>query len=81
MKKERLIPQYAMFGLPGGTEILFVLLFWLLPLLGIVWLVRYLMRSAEERRLTRLEISRLANEVEQLRKAHTGTLRTDQNPK
>jgi len=44
----------------------------LLPLIlfiwGIVWLIRYLKRLGEERQRLRMEVSKLADELEQLRK-------------
>jgi len=47
--------------------ILFLLL-WTLPILGIIWLVRYLLRAARERQRLRLELGKLAEEVHLLRR-------------
>ena len=51
-------------------SILFLFLFYALPLLGIIWLIRYLIRSARERRLLRLEVGKLADEVHQLQQSN-----------
>jgi len=52
--------------------ILFVLLatiiIWGLIIWGIVWLVRYLKRSSEERQRLRIEFGKLAEEVSLIRK-------------
>jgi biopolymer transport protein ExbB/TolQ len=40
---------------------------WALIICGIVWLVRYLNRSGEERQRLRLELGKLAEEVQLLR--------------
>jgi hypothetical protein len=52
--------------------ILFVLLAtiikWVLIIWGIVWLVRYLKRSSEERKRLRIEFGKLAEEVSLIRK-------------
>ncbi len=68
-------PQYAAFGMPGGFEwvmIAIVVGFYLLPIVFVGWLIRYLIRSANEKKLMRLEIAKLADELEKLRKAYTG---------
>ncbi len=47
------IPMILIFGLYIG---------------GIIWFVRYLKRSAQERQRLRMELGRIGNELEQLRK-------------
>jgi hypothetical protein len=44
-----------------------VVIKWGLIIWGIVWLVRYLKRGREERQLLRLELGKLADEVQRLR--------------
>jgi hypothetical protein len=46
---------------------------WGLIIWGIVWLVRYLKRGREERQLLRLELGKLADEVQLLRKGLDGS--------
>jgi len=45
---------------------------WGLIIWGVVWLVRYLKRSGEERQRFRLELGKLAEEVHQLRQELKG---------
>jgi len=40
------------------------------PLLGIIWLIRYLIRSDKERRRLRLEVGKLADEVHRLQQGN-----------
>jgi biopolymer transport protein ExbB/TolQ len=47
--------------------LLFTLIKWALIIWGIVWLVRYLRRSQEEKQRSRLELGKLAEEVHLLR--------------
>ena len=47
--------------------LLFTLIKWALIIWGIVWLVRYLRKSQEERQRFRLELGKLAEEVQLLR--------------
>ena len=55
-----------MFGL------LVTIIKWCLIIWGIVWLVRYLKRSGEERQRFRLELGKLAEEVHLLRQKLDG---------
>jgi Flp pilus assembly protein TadB len=48
--------------------LLFTLIKWGLIILGIVWLARYLRRSQDERQRFRLELGKLAEEVQLLRR-------------
>ena len=66
-------PQYAELGMtPGLEELAFlvvVAVFYLSPILILVWFIRYLLRAARDRHLMRMDISKLADELELLRKA------------
>jgi len=59
-------------GMPGGCEwiviLITALIFYGIPLVLIVLFVRYVVRSDKERRRLRLEVSKLADELEQVRK-------------
>ena len=50
------------------AALLVVVVKWGLIIWGIVWLVRYLKRGREERQLLRLELGKLADEVQLLRR-------------
>jgi biopolymer transport protein ExbB/TolQ len=58
-------------GLIVVLAILLTLVKWGLIIWGIVWLVRYLKRSREERQRLRLELGKLAEEVQLLRRGLT----------
>jgi len=58
-------------GLIVVLAILLTLVKWGLIIWGIVWLVRYLKRSREERQRLRLELGKLAEEVQLLRQGLT----------
>jgi len=62
-----------MFGI-GVAEIIIVLLIYLVPLILLVWFVRYMLEMARERRRLRLEVSKLAHELEGLRNDHGESL-------
>jgi hypothetical protein len=57
------------FGIPLLilAALLVVVVKWGLIIWGIVWLVRYLKRGREERQLLRLELGKLADEIQLLR--------------
>ena len=66
----------------GYVLIILVVLFvtvvkWVLIIWGIVWLVRYLKRSREERQRFRLELGKLAEEVRLIRQELEGTKDSD----
>lgn len=74
-----MIMNVLSFGMPGGFEWLVILmvffvfvLFWGLIIVGIVWLVRFLKRSSEERRRLRMELRKLTDEMEQMRQELVG---------
>ena len=55
------------------VPLLFFILFTGLPILAIIWLIRYLIRAARERKRLRLELAKLAEEVHLLRQQMTPT--------
>jgi len=67
----RQVPKMGMAILPcfiTGLVLLVWLIKWGLIIWGIVWLVKYLKRTKEEKQLFRLELGKLADEVQRLRK-------------
>ena len=69
-----MVENVLSFGMPGGFEWLvimfvcfFLMLFWGLIIFGIIWLVRYLNRSSEEKQRLRMELGKLTDEMEQMR--------------
>ena len=57
------------FGMPGGFEWIFIVfIFFGIPVL----FVRYIVRSNKERRRLRLEVGKLADELEKMRKQAKG---------
>jgi len=54
--------------MPGPLELLIILIYLGVPILLIILFVRYLVRSNKERRRLRLEVGKLADELEQVRK-------------
>lgn len=61
---------------PGPFELLFIfiigLIVFVIPVVLIVLLVRHLLRSDKERRRLRLELGKLADELEQIREQAEG---------
>lgn len=53
---------------PGPIAILAILLVFGAPVFLVVWFVRHLSRGNKERQRLRLELARLADELEQVRK-------------
>ena len=51
----------------GMLEIALLCVFYAVLLFGIIWFVRYLIRSERDRRRLRLEVAKLADEVQRLR--------------
>ena len=52
----------------GILNILGVIVIWGLIIWGIIWLVKYLKRGRQEQQLLRLELGKLADELERMRK-------------
>jgi biopolymer transport protein ExbB/TolQ len=64
-------------GLIVVLAILLTLVKWGLIIWGIVWLVRYLRRGQEEKQRFRLELGKLADEVQLLRQELKGGKNSD----
>ena len=64
-------------GLIVVLAILLTLVKWGLIIWGIVWLVRYLRRGQEEKQRFRLELGKLADEVQLLRQDLKGGKNSD----
>ncbi len=60
------------FWTPGTVEMIIVSLFFLVPVVAIILVVRYLIRKGRENQKLRLEVGKLADELEQLRKERKG---------
>ena len=56
------------FWIPGPLEILIVLVFLAIPIILIIVFLRYLLRNKKENIRLRLEVGKLADEIEQARK-------------
>lgn len=54
----------------GIAELAIILLIYLVPVLLAIWFIRYLLEMSRERRRLRLEVSKLAHELEGLRADH-----------
>ena len=75
-----MITNVLSFGMPGGVEwivimmaLFLVMLKWGLIIAGIIWLVRYLKRSSEERQRLRIELGKLTDEIRQIRQKLEGS--------
>ena len=80
-----MIENILSFGMPGGFEWLvimfvffFLMLFWGLIIFGIIWLVKYLKQSSEEKQRLRMELGKLTDEMEQMRQEiESGTVKRE----
>ena len=63
-----MINDILAFWMPGPWEWIVIFIFFGIPILLIILFVRYLVRSNKERRRLRLEVGKLADELEQMRK-------------
>ena len=63
-----MIDDILVAGVPGGFEWLVIVIVLGIPVLLIVLFVRYLSRSSKERQKMRIELGKLADELEQVRK-------------
>jgi len=63
----------AIAGMPGGWEWVVILVVFGVPILLIVLFVRLVLRNRKENIRLRLEVGKLADELEQERKKVTGT--------
>ena len=67
-----MINEILAFWTPGPLELIIVFIFLGIPVLLIVLLVRYLLRNKRENVKLRLEVGKLADELEQARKQTKG---------
>lgn len=56
------------FGMPGPVEWIIILIFFILPICLVVWLVRSMLRANKERQKMRMEVGKIADELEKKRK-------------
>lgn len=56
------------FGMPGGIEWIVMLIVFTVPIWLIVWLIKSILRASKERQKTRMEVSKIADELEKIRK-------------
>ena len=67
-----MINEILAFWTPGPIELIIVFVFLGVPVLLIVLFVRYLLRNKRENVKLRLEVGKLADELEQVRKQTKG---------
>jgi len=62
----------AFIGMTGAVELVVVILIWVimavLPILAVIWFARKTMENKRENLRLRLEVGKLADELEQIRK-------------
>jgi uncharacterized membrane-anchored protein YhcB (DUF1043 family) len=63
-----MIKDILAFWTPGPVELLVILIFFGIPIVLIVLFIRHLSRISKERQKFRLELDKLADELEQVRK-------------
>ena len=56
------------FWAPGPIELLITLIFFGIPVVLVIWFARFLLRNKRENVRLRLEVGKLADELEQMRK-------------
>ena len=57
---------------PGLLELLIILILFVIPVILIVLFIKYMLRNSEERRKLRIELGKLADELEKLREQAEG---------
>jgi membrane protein implicated in regulation of membrane protease activity len=73
-----MINSVLSFLAPGPYELLIILFVFLgVPVLLVVLVVRYVLRTGRESRKLRLEVGKLADELEQMRKQAKGVQKPD----
>ena len=72
-----MINTIVSFLMPGPIEWLVILIVWGIPVVLIVLVVRYALRTGRESRRLRLEVGKLADELEQMRKQTKGAEKRD----
>ena len=72
--------MFALWG-PGPLELLIILIVFGIPVLVIALVIRYILRNDKEKRKLRLEVGKLADELEQVRKQAEGGKKVDASAK
>ena len=67
-----MINNILAFGMPGPIELLIILISFGIPVLLIILFARFLLRNKRENVRLRLEVGKLADELEQMRKQAKG---------
>jgi hypothetical protein len=68
-----MIDDVLLFGAPGPIEIIILLVIFGIPVAVVFMVIRYISRSRSENIRLRLEVGKLANELEQARRGNEGT--------
>jgi len=67
-----MVDSVLSYGMPGGIEWIIVLFIsmvaFVLPICLFVWLIKSMLRANKERQKTRMEVSKIADELEKIRK-------------
>ena len=71
-KERKMIRDILAFWTPGPLEFLIILIFFGIPVLLIILFARFLLRNKRENVRLRLEVGKLADELEQMRKKAGG---------
>ena len=61
---------------PGPFELIIVLIVFVLPILLVIWIIRSIIRSKREKQRLRLEVGKLADELQQVRKQNEGDIKS-----
>jgi len=67
-KEQKMINNILIFWMPGPIELLIILISLGIPVLLIILFARFLLRNKRENVRLRLEVGKLADELEQVRK-------------
>ena len=66
-----MISEILAFGAPGPWELIVIfvtsLIFYVLPIVLVIWIIRSLIRNKRENQRLRLEVGKLADELQQIR--------------
>ena len=63
-----MINNILSFWMPGPYELLVILIVFAIPVVLVIWFARFLLRNKRENIRLRLEVGKLADELEQTRK-------------
>ena len=67
-KEQKMINNILAFWTPGPIEVIVILIFFGIPVVLVILFARYLLRNKRENIRLRLEVGKLADELEQMRK-------------